>query len=473
MSPIFREMRTFDESMELPVLSNVDGPDEIYVGEMISIERGIPYQCLIMEDEKEIRIIMSMSSIRGAAHLELIDKLCIEAHELVISYVASFYLHNEKVLRRVSISLLADVRSRAAALDPDIYQMIRDYPDGTVQLDKEFLLVEGDKELVKAILNGELKRMPDECLDLLRDRYTSDIYRYVVSSFHHSHLCLEKPFFDGSTSSYRGMRIAMPLLYLRDVLMTMNLIPFEETVIIRQGMEVMAELDPDPQHSWPRLRCLDHPYIEGSRSLYRPSLSRPFEELLCEDSNGLFDRSFNWEGLILTGSTIFSLLLATFNHDDYDVVVLGSGTKEDLMLIHMERFSHLLPNTELILTEKSFRLRLMGDGMKSVDLYFGNKLSISRYHSAPTNAFYDGESVCLYPRALHCLATGVMSDLVPLSRDRGLALRVKTYQKYREVGMRMHIWHDELRPHTWSPYTWTATNKTISKRIRSYLGEAR
>ncbi len=99
----------------------------------------------------------------------------------------------------------------------------------------------------------------------------------------------------------------------------------------------------------------------------------------------------------------------------------------------------------MIRTEKSFRLRIGGKiPTKSIDLYFGTKQSIAMYHSAPTNCFFDGSIIWMYPRAFHFAATGVISDLVPLSRDRGLALRIKTYKKYAHHKIYAHIWHKEI-----------------------------
>jgi len=76
--------------------------------------------------------------------------------------------------------------------------------------------------------------------------------------------------------------------------------------------------------------------------------------------------------------------------------------------------------------------------MRDVDLYFNTPDDVSRYHSDPTNAYFDGETVCMYPRAIHCLFTRTISDVVPVRSGNIYALR-KKYAKM--FGLLPHMRH--------------------------------
>ncbi len=489
VSPIFRETRELEE-MTLPVLSNVDGEDtEMMVGDLITVPKG-SYKCIVMEDKRELRVLMSISRITSTYHLVLLDKLCIEATDLIEQYIASFYANNERLLLEVSKRQKKEgTINEPGPLGNGILRPSDDYPDGLVLPDRQFLCHSDDIRLVDAIIAGRFKRMPDEAIDILKSKYILSLRRYILSSFHHAHLCIEEPFFPmGMTMGVtehdvpyiiREVTITLPLhlLYLRDVLMTMKLIPFDEDVIIKRALgfigligSVLLAHD-DIQHML-RIMCR-HPYVVAYRTKPFKGLSilsnDDFMAALSRDSNGIINESFDWNGFVLTGSTIFSLLLGTNNHSDYDIVCLGSGTEEELMAVYEEKFKPLGFIAETVYTAKSFRLRLTHETSRSIDLYFGTKQSIGMYHSAPTNAFFDGTNVCLYPRAFHCLTTGIISDLVPLSRDRGLALRVKTLERYRSVGVVVHVWHEELM--TYADATTNYTNP-IAEHIRDNLMKA-
>ncbi len=511
ISPIFREERRL-EGMTIPLLSNVDGEDmDMVAGYSYELAAGT-YNCIVMEDKEELRAILSLSRLTSVSHLLLLDKYCVASPALEEDYITSLYLHNEKVLRRVT----AKPRNSGTCTEPsvlggDTLHPFMDYPDGLVLPDNLYMLHSEDKGLVDAIVESKFRTMPDEALSILRQNHVSSLQRYILSNPHHSHLCLEKPFFplgmialdmsespedkSSATSVIRtsALKISLQLMYLMDVLMVMGLIPFREDIICKTGLETLRMLiaGKDYQyHSYRLDSIFRHSYVNRFYASATSSSSRlpmyqrreyqgpkiwtdeQFKEALREDSKGFFDESFDWDGFVLTGSTIFSLLLGTRNHSDYDLIRLGSGTEEELHHIYEEKFKPKGYTAELTVTSRSFRLGLKHPEYRSIDLYFGTKQSISMYHSAPTNAFFDGKSVCLYPRALHCLATGIIGDLVPLSKNRGLALRLKTYEKYREVGMEMHLWHAELFPEDLAHRKDMIEYEPMSEYIRARISRA-
>ncbi len=491
ISPIFKEKRTLGE-MTIPLLSNVDGEDQdMLAGEEHTLPEGEHF-CVVMEDRASLRVLMSISRITGMGQLRIFDMYCIEARELTEQYISRVYTWNEEILTKAAEKPKGmGKRSSPGPLGNGVLYPHMDYPTGLVLPGKEFLLYSEDEALVDCIREGKLRKLPDEAIELLKRDYLPHLRRYILTSFHHSHLCLEEPFFpmglrlidlayERETEPYQvlpahlSIRLPLCLLYLRDVLMTMKVIPFEENVVIRHGLDFFTtakamKIGNNQEHNDDFIReTINHPYVKtyrysNGRVLPNIFSEKMFKILLQEDSGGVLGPDFDWTGLILTGSTIFSLILGAQNHKDYDIIALGSGTEEDLMGVYEKKFAPLGYAASIVRTPKSFRLQLTHDGFRDIDLYFGTVQSIAMYHSAPTNCYYDGETVCLYPRAFNCLGVATITDLVPLSEDRGLALRIKTYEKYKDLGFRLHAWHPELKN---LAIDWCYGNETFASIIR-------
>ncbi len=456
MAPIFRETMLGSEiSMPLHVMSNVDGPPDVMEGSALIIDPLHRYRCLVFSEEDELRALLSMRMMSSISHLSLLDKYLIPMEGLFISYLLSMASHNEMLLTMIatrppSVPVAASEEERAeieAAINSDI----ENYPDerGIIPISASEPIE--SIHLQEAIVKGLLHEVPNEMMDAIISSISGAaetasremlyaMSRYISSSSAYAHLCLRPPFLHYMRDDRDSMLSkAIKLLYHRDMLIARGLIPFESSIVVGSLSLILDSLH------WFEMRGLfGNPWLRsplvgyrGMESYSAMKIASDFRGRLIRESSGLLGPSFPWLSFNLTGSTIFSLLLGTHNHQDYDIIYMrGDAPSEEMLMAVYDREIRPLyppgadPQVEVIHTPKSFRLKIRAMGIRDMDLYNGSIESVGRYHSAPTNAFYDGENVCLYPRAFHCLMTGIISDICPMAVGALVGKRLRCMEKY-------------------------------------------
>jgi hypothetical protein len=160
-------------------------------------------------------------------------------------------------------------------------------------------------------------------------------------------------------------------------------------------------------------------------------------------SNGVLNDDFKWDTFMLTGSAIFMSLVyrgpELWNAvSDLDIVC----TRKDLTLEEMrelveEHIVKRLPfvdmKTKIIEGKKTKRVRVYQepaiDNVKEIDIYFNSAGDISRYHSGPTNGFFDGKHIHGYPRFWCSMYTRSMPNLLGMKCDDPVLLRNKYMEK--------------------------------------------
>jgi hypothetical protein len=154
-------------------------------------------------------------------------------------------------------------------------------------------------------------------------------------------------------------------------------------------------------------------------------------------SNGLLDSDFPWDLFYLTGSAIFGSLTEQISKvGDLDIMYHKSTvTPEELLKIVQteiidKRLSKYHDDIQVYIPEGKKRVRIEHPNIKPMDVYCNQVSDVARYHSDPTNGYYDGKNMCLFPRFIHCLFTGNMSMITPMKTTMRAEMRKKYVEKF-------------------------------------------
>ena len=181
-----------------------------------------------------------------------------------------------------------------------------------------------------------------------------------------------------------------------------------------------------------------------------------FASIVSSISDGILDESFCWDKMWLVGSTIYSIVSGYYSKappNDFDLICVvppeysddeeGRILEEPLLKMCMDNIVSRIVNTyasaivdikPIRRSPKSFRVRIDARSkddkpLIAFDVYYNTVRNVSLYHSDPTNAYYTGKELCLFPRFFIALS-GYISDIVPPVSSDIVTLRNKYVRRY-------------------------------------------
>ncbi len=290
------------------------------------------------------------------------------------------------------------------------------------------------------------------------------IYKYICLEPMFSHMIFDKLFDTGDYiclyESYT--MIAINLLYLRDLNMYSNSVE-DDTHIIKNihDLTVMKNLMYMRPNIFKVRIALNHVLASFRRRVKgRTTIGDPrkitldnIKNNILQVSNGLLDDDFDWYYFRLCGSAVYASLVCEndiFKYvNDLDIICVKKSADDDIYTLLELCKTKILPrmnsseeaSTEIIHGKKTSRIRITHPSYLSIDVYYNSIGNVSHYHSDPTNCYYDGISVCMFPRAIHALATGVLSNLDPMLCGDPAFYRAKYMRKFNMMAMISHKDH--------------------------------
>lgn len=247
--------------------------------------------------------------------------------------------------------------------------------------------------------------------------------------------------------------VAVNLLYLKELNTHMNSMKEDPHILKDMDKCIMMDiwrLNQQYKNPFDILiyRCDRKVYqYEGSKLYTVPKIDiGVYKKRLNLVTSGLSSHpNFPWNEFMLVGSSIFVSLIKSGNDlwtsvGDLDIIYykekltideLHTKVTNNILPLITEKFDNI--KVTIIQAKKTQRVRIHQDPpedlLKEIDVYCNRVGDISRYHSGPTNGFWDGEKIHGYMRFWSSLYNRSMPTLMCIKADNPAVLLNKYMAK--------------------------------------------
>jgi hypothetical protein len=393
---------------------------------------------------------------------EIADKYCVDISHNVVRYIKNNMMHPLKKWWKAICKNTATCKEPVDINHADDIIAAGDYPHHIAMNGSNYLkyhklydntcdLIVYPEELIDNIINILIQtRQYTQCMDIvtyvaMHPKMCHLIFtKSIQQLFQIENMC--------QNMLYTVCNISINILYIQD-LHTYTKSKIDDTHILKHMEELTmmnGKVAYTLQNPFNILVYTGQPRISlalAAKKCYtipeRIDVNR-FKENIKTLSSGILNDTFRWDLFILTGSTIFMSLIYEGTElwdavSDLDIIYhrndnIGIDGLRELVEEHIVRRMPFVNMTTAIITgSKTKRIRVYQDpsvdNIKSMDIYFNSVGDISRYHSGPTNGFFDGARICGYPRFWGSLYNRSMPDFIDMKCDDPVVLKRKYMNK--------------------------------------------